>query len=32
MIVSPPYTATRDELDEIADKLSTTLHQVREGL
>jgi adenosylmethionine-8-amino-7-oxononanoate aminotransferase len=32
MIVSPPYTATRDELDEIVDKLATTLHQVREGI
>ena len=32
MILSPPYTATRDELDEIVDKLATSLRQVREGL
>jgi adenosylmethionine-8-amino-7-oxononanoate aminotransferase len=32
MIVSPPYTATRDELDEIVDKLATSLRQVREGI
>ena len=32
IILSPPYTATRPELDEIADKLATTLRQVRETL
>jgi adenosylmethionine-8-amino-7-oxononanoate aminotransferase len=32
IILSPPYTASRAELDEITDKLATTLRQVRETL
>ena len=32
IILSPPYTATRAELDEITDKMATTLRQIREGI
>ena len=32
VILAPPYTASRAELDEIIDKMATTLRQVREGL
>ena len=32
IILAPPYTASRAELDEIIDKMATTLRQVREGL
>ena len=32
IILSPPYTATRDELDEIVDKMALTLREVREEL
>ena len=32
VILAPPYTASRAELDEIIDKMATTLRQVREGI
>ena len=32
IILSPPYTASRAELDEIVDKMATSLRQVRETL
>ena len=32
IILSPPYTATRAELDEITDKMATTLRQIREEI
>jgi adenosylmethionine-8-amino-7-oxononanoate aminotransferase len=32
VILAPPYTASRAELDEIIDKMATTLRQVREEL
>ena len=32
IILSPPYTASRPELDEIIDKMATSLRQVREAL
>ena len=32
IILSPPYTATRAELDEIVDKLALSLREVRETL
>lgn len=32
IILAPPYTATRNEIDEIIDKLAETLRQIRETL
>ena len=32
VILAPPYTASRAELDEIIDKMATTLRQVREAI